>query len=115
VVHRLVIVASNICILSEWLPLPTSNILLICHAVYVDWMRWLCMPLYCVHLRGELWLKHVRNFTRMRNLLFYINCVYLVVCVGDNSIISVAYLRTKPQIPSADSPLVIVRYPLVIL
>lgn len=64
------------------------------------------MPLYYVHLRGELWLKHVPNFTCMHNLLFYINCVYLVVSMGDNSIISVAYLRTKSQIPSAEGSLV---------
>ena len=63
--------------------------------------------LYYVHLRGELWLKHVRDFMRTNNLLFYMNCVYLVVCMGDNSIISVAYLRTKSQIPSADGSLVI--------
>ena len=64
------------------------------------------MPVYYVNLRGELWLKHVRDLTCTHNLLFYINCVYLVVCMGDNSIISVAYLRTKSQIPSADGSLV---------
>jgi len=47
------------------------------------------------------------DFTCTHNLLFYINCVYLVVCMGDNSTISVAYIRTKSQIPSADGSLVI--------
>lgn len=100
-------VASNIHILSVWLPLLTSNILLICHAVYVDWMWWLFTPLYYIHVRGELWLKHVRDFTCKHNLLFYINCVYLVVCMGDNSVISVVYLSTKFQTPSADGSSVI--------
>jgi len=73
-------VASNIYILSVWLSLLTSNMWLSYHAVYVSWMWWLCIPSYYVYLRGELWLKHVQDFTCNHKLLLYINCVYLVVC-----------------------------------
>lgn len=43
----------------------------------------------------------------MHYLWLYINSVYLLVHMGDNSVIYGAYLRTKSQSPSADGSLII--------
>jgi hypothetical protein len=74
-----IIMLSNIStFLSLWLPLFTLNILFL-RLCFLNWMCWFCMPLYYVYLRMVIYHPNMC----MDNLWYYINFVYLLVCMDD--------------------------------